>query len=208
MTEHDEAAHPRNHPTGKSRFSDKVQGAPESAVELAPSYVGDTRTGAQVIDDALRDRTVNFRHPVGIAETRRALRNSRGEDNGAVRQVALTWASVPPATIKDDFEVVGPKDGRPLVIHLASGLPRLQIKSGYVIVLANSHAGSALDVGAGATAVIIAGAGRKVSTTSDADAVVDYYAEEGARLPEHPRRCPVHVPRRPQQDPAVHRPGP
>lgn len=181
MSLYDDSKHPRNHPTGASRFSNKIPGAPEGSVELAPSFVGDQRTGAEVLEGAIRGRWVTKRSPVGVTATRVCLRNSRGEADDAVRQVTLDWVSVPAASRAGDFDVVGPKDGRPLIIVLRDGLPRIRIVSGSVIVRANSGAGNSITIGDGATATIIAGHGCKVSTYAEAGSVVDFYAEPGAR---------------------------
>ena len=179
MSDYDEAKHPRNHPTGASRFSEHVPGAPELTVHLLNPAPAET-DGTAVYSAALTGQPVIERKPTGLSETRKALLNTRGEPNGAVRKVTLTWASVRLSSDAGPLGVAGPKDGRPLVIHLFSGKPNLHIKSGNVVILAGSHAGNRLTVEAGAHATVIAAADQKVSTTAEPGSTVELYAEAGA----------------------------
>lgn len=145
--------------------------------EVSLGSVGDIN-GEQLLEAVILGRFTTFRDPAGVTETRAALRNTRGDAGGAIRTVRLTWLSVPAASDAGDFEVVGPRDGRPLIVHLHAGLPRLVVKSGNVIVVADSGAGHSVNVEDGASATIVAGAGRrKISTTTKRGAKVVLHAE-------------------------------
>lgn len=121
--------------------------------------------------------------PRGLTETRRALTNRRGETEGGIREVYLDWESVPPAS-DAEFEVHGPKDGRPLIIKVQAGCPNLTIASGRVIIQAAGN-GFGIDVKDGAKASVIGVPGHKVSVTAESGSIVDFYAEEGSRGYQH-----------------------
>lgn len=135
------------------------------------------RTSRTALAEALAAGENVDRRPVGITQTRAALSNVRGEPDGAIRVVELTWGSVPPASPTDDFEVRGPKDGRPLVVLLRTGLPRLKITSGNVVVVADSSAGNAVTFSGESSGILIASEGCKVSVLVDGKAQVEYFAE-------------------------------
>jgi len=137
------------------------------------------RTSQTALAEALAVGENIDRKPVGITQTRAALSNVRGEPSGAVRVVELTWASVPPASPTNDFVVRGPKDGRPLIILLRTGLPRLRVTSGNVVVVAESSAGNAVTFSGEASGTLIASEGRKVSVLAEGKAEVEYHAGGG-----------------------------
>lgn len=147
----------------------------------------DTRTNTEVLDAILADRggITHQIHPIGVAKTRAALRNSRGEANGALREVTLDWDSLPAARDADRLEVVGPKDGRPIVIRVPSGFPALVVVSGYAVIVFNSACGNHATIESGAVASIFAGAGRKVSITTQTGGIVSFYGETGTRGLQH-----------------------
>jgi hypothetical protein len=157
----------------------------DSSVTLSetPAATGwptsEERTGYELIDDAASRCPLDLRYPKGLTETRAALRNTRGEPNKGVRIVQLTWASVPAASDAGDIEVHGPKDGRPIIIYIIGGFPRIKVKSGYAMIVANSGAGHSIEVQDGATALVVATKGRKVSTRTEAGAVLDFTGSEG-----------------------------
>ena len=159
---------------------------------LSSSTAGDADT---FLSDTFAGRDVEVRRPVGVTATRAALKNSRGEADGAVRVVVITWDSVPAASDAGNFAVVGPKDGRPLVVHVHSGFPQLLIESGNVVVIAESGAGHSIKVGGSAHATILCGEGRKVSSRTSGGGTTDIYldktgwgshsAEDGGTLTLH-----------------------
>ena len=167
-----EQLHPRD---TAGTFVAKTHTAPETHLQF------EEQTGAEVLAGRVFDRTVNERRPAGVAATRAALRNIRGEADGAIRQVTLTWASVPVGSNTGAIDVVGPKDGRSLIVNIFSGKPHLHVVSGSVVIIANSAAGHSLTAGSESTVVVLAKPGRKVNVTAEADSVVDLYAEEDSR---------------------------
>ncbi|GEL48896.1 hypothetical protein CHO01_40120 [Cellulomonas hominis] len=95
--------------------------------------------------------------PATLTEARAALRARRAPGRVVELRRLDTIGKAP-------LEVHG-HDGAPLVIINSSGFHHLHITSGTVIVYASSASGNPVTVADGATAVILAGAGRKVSVT-------------------------------------------
>lgn len=118
--------------------------------------------------------------PRGLTATRRALKNRRGETDRGIRSVYLDWESVPPASGGEPLSVVGPKDGRPLIVHVQAGCPDLKIVSGRVIVNGRGN-GFRVTVQNGAHADVIGQPGHKVSVTAEKGSYVNFFAEEGSR---------------------------
>lgn len=128
----------------------------------------------------LSDHSLITRHPTGIIALRSALRNGRGEANGAVRRVLLDWASAPASRSVDELTVIGPTDGRPLVIEVTDGAPELVITSGHVIVTFDSASGSGCTVMRGAMATIFVEAGRQVAITARSGSTVHLHGAPGS----------------------------
>jgi hypothetical protein len=164
---------PRGHFSGKTRFNFRAFSAPD--ISLGEGE----RSGADVYADLLVDRDVVERHPVGVSATRAALRNSRGEASGAVREVTLDWESIPGGSGAENIEIVGPKDGRPIIVRMPAGFPSLVAVSGCVVIVAGSSA-TRMTVRENATALVFAERG-KVSLTAEPGSVVDFYAASGVR---------------------------
>ena len=116
------------------------------------------------------------RFPRNATEARAALRNVRGEPNGGIRAVFLNDHSAP-----EDPEVYGPADGRPLIILVNGGMIRLNVISGNVVVHSGSWFGNVVRTSGDATATIIAGPGRKVSTEATGQSNITILPGEGAR---------------------------
>ncbi|WP_251151276.1 hypothetical protein [Cellulosimicrobium sp. Marseille-Q4280] len=103
------------------------------------------------------------RHPAKVGAARSALRATR--DPGRV--VSLRGLD----TIgKDPFEVRG-NDTDPLVVINRSGFSHLRVTSGAALIHAESASGNAVTVTDGATAVIFASPGRKVSVSVEGSGV-------------------------------------
>lgn len=119
-------------------------------------------------------------HPTNATDTRKALRNRRGDAGGAIREVTLDWDSMPPTVRNDEVDIHAPADGRPLVIR-HHGFARMNIRSGHVIILAQSSAGNVIDVASGARATILGAADRKVSVRAEPGASLHLHADEGSR---------------------------
>jgi hypothetical protein len=132
-----------------------------AAQHLEPGIVL-TASGARFVNtDDLFDREleaaaggapITDSYPSTRAKARAALVNTRGEKDGAVRFVHLENHNAPDGQV----DVVGPRDGRPIVISVEDALPSLNVYSGKAVVLANSRWGNSITVKAGAEAVIIA----------------------------------------------------
>jgi hypothetical protein len=136
------------------------------------------------VTDYVYGRLKTQLHPKGLTETRRALSNKRGETQRAMRVVYLDWESVPPTSAGAPLDVVGPKDGRPLVVHVRAGAPTMNVVSGNVIIEARGN-GFGIHVKDGARARVIAVPGHKVGVTAEPGSIVDLYAEEGSRGSQH-----------------------
>ena len=173
MTSIFETLHPR---AAAGRFTDKVQSAPETALTASVEP-----TGQEHLASLIGERPLAHITPEGVTKTRAALRNARGVADGGIRVVSLDWRSIPAASDAGDLEVIGPKDGRPLIVHIFSGFPAIRVKSGHVVVVAESYAGHSLHFGDGSTGTVIGGDGRKVSITANAGSTVDYFAGADSR---------------------------
>jgi len=160
------------------RFDTKMQSEPELTLGTGE------RTGADVVYERLSGRTCENLFPRGLTETRRAVKNLRGEPDGKIRTVTLTWDSVPPAHRGDPLEVAGPKDGRPLIIDVHSGCPDMAITSGNVVLMGGGS-GYGITVKEGAHLELLASAHDKFSVTAESGSRVDFYAEEGVRGYQH-----------------------
>ncbi|HCB57546.1 MAG TPA: hypothetical protein DEP82_06340 [Arthrobacter bacterium] len=110
--------------------------------------------------------------PASKTEARRLLKNARGETDGRIRLVKLNYENAPDSEVGERVDVVGPKDGRPIVIDVVSGLPRLKVISGTAIIRMRSNWGNSIDVGPSAEAIVIAPADSKVTAE----------CEEGGKL--------------------------
>lgn len=190
MTQHQiaqrEAARRRN-----GEFGAHVHTAPETALGQAPARTRNPdHVGASVEDGDRVLYVTEYIHgfktqmlPRGLTETRRALTNRRGETDRGIREVHLDWESVPPGS-GATLEVVGPKDGRPLIVNVHAGCPTMNIASGAVIVKAAGN-GFGIHVKDGARAKVIGVPGHKVSVTAEPGSIVDFYAEEDSRGYQH-----------------------
>jgi len=149
--------------------------------ELTLDAPAPARTPGDVFADALDGRQMEIVEPRGLTQTRRALRNARGEEDGSIRSVVISRASVPASTDAGAIEVVGPKDGRPLIVEVQSGFHDLGVTSGHVIILASSVSGHPITVKGGAHVELIARPGVKVSVTAEPGSTVDFHGGEGVR---------------------------
>jgi hypothetical protein len=120
------------------------------------------------------------RQPKTAAEARAAVKNIRGEADGAERVVYLDHFD----TLPDELDVFGPKDGRPLYIYVTSGLPRLHVRGGNVIIHALSSWGNSITAHEGANVKVLAGP-VKVSTDTKAGASLHLDADTGTRGYQH-----------------------
>jgi hypothetical protein len=117
---------------------------------------------------------IEEKNPATKSEARRLLKNTRGEADGKIRLVRLNANNSPETDLYEKVEIVGPKDGRPIVVDVTSGIPRLKVTSGTAIVRMRSNWGNSIDVGPGAEAIIIADASHKITTEVDAGGKVTF----------------------------------
>lgn len=110
------------------------------------------------------DADIEERYPNTKSEARRLLKNSRGEAEGRIRMVRLEACVSPDNEPGEHVEIVGPKDGRPIIVDVCSGIPQLKVVSGTAIIRARSTWGNSVDIGPGAEAVIIGRTGDKITT--------------------------------------------
>ena len=89
-----------------------------------------------------------------------ALKNKRGEANGAIRIVKIQ-----PRASLDRLDVHGPADGRPLIIENRRGFQTYAVHSGNVVVIADSAFGNSINVADGAHVTVIAYRDVKVSAS-------------------------------------------
>lgn len=116
------------------------------------------------------------RFPQNVTQARAALRNRRGEPNGAVRVVFLNMRCLPP-----EADVTGPADGRPLLLIIDGGFGRLNIRSGNVVVRAGSRAGNVITSLGDSQVTVIASKERKVSTSARDNSRIAIIPDEGSR---------------------------
>jgi hypothetical protein len=162
-----EVQHPR---ATDGTFATKDQGAPEVSLNGWP--VAEAPTRSSIWSDALERGTAD-RAPVGSAQTAAALRNTRGEADGAVRRVILRADTLGQRSTTRDFDVVGPSDGRPILVDVRGGMFRLKVTSGHAIVRADSGHGNVVTVSDGATATVLVENDRKMSLHAEHGSVVD-----------------------------------
>lgn len=174
-----EVQHPR---ATDSTFATKDQGAPEVSLNGWP--VAEAPTRSSIWSDALERGTAD-RAPVGSAQTAAALRNTRGEADGAVRRVILRADTLGQRSTIRDFDVVGPSDGRPILVDVRGGMFRLKVTSGHAIVRADSGHGNVVTVSDGATATVLVENDRKMSLHAERGSVVDLFAGVDARGYQH-----------------------
>lgn len=107
---------------------------------------------------------------------RRKLLNSRGLPGGRIRKVSIgvrnTWPRSGPVSAMD---VMGPEDGRPIVIETRAGQPFLRVAAGKAVIFASAPSllsTHKIEVENGAEAVIFAGG----------DSEVSVYARQGSKV--------------------------
>lgn len=146
-----------------------------------PEHVGDdTRTHQEVVAAArgdLGDTGLRILVPVGASKTRAALKNTRGEADGGIRRVRLTWDAAD--GFGNPLEITGPRDGRPILVDIDNA-PILRVVSGHAIIRDRGH-GTGISVGPGAKATVISSEGRKTSITAEEGSHVDFYVDEDTR---------------------------
>lgn len=120
------------------------------------------------------------RQPRTAAEARAAVKNIRGEAEGAERIVYLDHFQ----TLPDELDVFGPKDGRQLTIHVNSGLPRLHVRGGHVTIFARSSWGNSITAHEGSNVTVIAGP-VKVSTDTKPGGTLHFNADTGTKGYQH-----------------------
>jgi hypothetical protein len=131
-------------------------------------FVSESHLYARELEALAGDAAIEEKYPATKSEARRMLKNTRGEADGKIRLVRMDSSNSPETDLYEKVEIVGPKDGRPIVVDVTSGIPRLKVTSGTAIVRMRSGWGNSLDVGPGAKAIIVADASSKITTQVDA----------------------------------------
>lgn len=116
--------------------------------------------------------------PATKAETKLLLKNLRGAPDGKVRLVRINHTNAPDTKPGEKIEIHGPKDGRPIIIDISSGIPSLKVMSGTALIRPRSNWGNSVDVGAGAEAVLVAPADAKVTTSVDEGGTATFVCPE------------------------------
>jgi len=174
-----EVQHPR---ATDGTFTEKAYGVPEVAL-----------TGASVMtaDEAREDiwsRAVNQgtaeNVPMGAKKTAVALRNARGEAGTLIRRVILTSRTTSSRSTSD-YDVVGPRDGRPILVDVRGGMFRLKVTSGHAIIRSDSAFGNVVEVAPGARATVLVEPGRKLSSSAAPEAELDIHAGPDSRGYQH-----------------------
>lgn len=217
------ARQPEGQPTGgqfaKTAHSDQVPslgGIPVAPVDPAvdpthpwrPYAITQDEDGELHYDDVTADWAMQHKEPVTRTEIRCALSCPRLTG----RQGRVMDMSNPPgrrfSESDDDYDVVGPSSGAPLVIRTQDGIHRLHIHSGHVQVEVLGGFGGGVTVCGGAEAGIIVDGANKYSVdierTSRARIVLSEEARVNVRAKRHRRRGELQRHRRSPRD---HPPG-
>ena len=175
MTTYDEGKHPRGQVGNAGQFRNKSWSDPEVTLDPGARHGPDwSREPFNLFVYSGVGSNTADRFPANITEARAAVRNSRGEPGGGVRAVFLYSNCLP-----DYLDVVGPADGRPLLIVVESGFGQLKIKSGRVVVAARSRSGNAVHAEGNSNVTVIADNGKKVSTHASGQAEVTVIPGDG-----------------------------
>lgn len=131
--------------------------------------------------DIIADETkLNFRIPQNLTEARAALKNVRGEKDEAVRCVLLRHTAVNKSGwVSPKMEVHGPRDGRPLIVEVNSGMVHLKVMSGKVLIFADSSAGNSIYALGNSEVQVFVNSGRKATiSAADSSSVVVHKGEK------------------------------
>jgi len=134
----------------------------------------------RVITEYAPNHPVMISFPKTVTEARAAVKNIRGDRNyggfKSVRYVVLDYKTLP-----DDLEVNAPTDGRPLLIHIRSGFGTLNVRSGNVIVEADSRSGNVIHTYGDSNVTVIVGDEKKISTTTADNSQVTIVPGKGSK---------------------------
>lgn len=147
-------------------FNASLEGL-ESLEKFPPDeYEGQPYTNLNYYFDD--NKSNEHKRPATLSALRASLKNVRGLKDDAVRVVYISSHSTKNLNYSEGLEIYGPKDGRPLIINNSSGFQKLFVKSGNVVILADSHAGNVIHVDDEhkGNVVIIAGEDSKVTIES------------------------------------------
>lgn len=164
----------RGVPAG-GQFAATSHGEPELSLGNTsfPPRASSQEIFAEVFHAAAGDAEIVREFPSNSTETKRLLKNTRGANDGRVRQVTIGHGVIPRS---DEAEVHGPKDGRPILIEVYSGMVRLKVMSGRAIVQSNSSWGNVIEVAGGAEATVIAEGNSKVTMTVASGGVANFHS--------------------------------
>ena len=165
MTTNISARQPAGIPAG-GQFAATVHTEP--GIVLSPDgahFVTTAELFTLAQEEAAKHATIEEFDPATKSESKRLLVNRRGLPGGRVRRVNLDYNNAPDSKTSDHVEVAGPSDGRPIIVEVTSGLPRLRVSSGRAVIAADSGWGNSVTVGPGAEAIVISSPESKVTVT-------------------------------------------
>lgn len=130
-------------------------------------YVNDGHLYQRELEALIGDAEIEDITPATKAETKKLLKNVKGAADGKVLLVRIHADNYPETKPGEKLEIHGPKDGRPIIVDVFSGIPSLKVMSGAAIVRPRSNWGNSVNVGAGAEAILVAPSDAKVTTECD-----------------------------------------
>jgi len=123
------------------------------------------------VEDYSQNFPTYLHFPKSVGEARALVKNIRGDKdhNGfdSVRRVVLNSKSLP-----DELQVYGPKDGRPLVLSIHSGFGKIQVKSGNVVIEADSNSGNVIEASGSSNVIVIDSGNRKITSKASENATL------------------------------------
>jgi hypothetical protein len=121
--------------------------------------------------------SVKLRQAETKGQLTKLLDNANGEQKKQIRHVIV---DLPPKQITiSQFEVKGPRDGRPVLVDYVSGYTSLKVSEGTAVIKATMRRGGGVDVASGASATIIPPAG-KFGVRAEGNAKVIIIGTDGA----------------------------
>ncbi|HEX9086148.1 MAG TPA: hypothetical protein VF867_01315 [Arthrobacter sp.] len=127
-------------------------------------YVNDSHLYQRELEALIGDAEIEDITPATKAETKKLLKDAKGAPDGKVRLIRINATNYPETKTGEKLEVRGAKDGRPVIVDILSGMPRLKVTSGTAVIRPRSGWGNSVDVGAEGEAVMIAPSSSKVTT--------------------------------------------
>lgn len=146
------------------READRAEVASRQGTLTKTELAGHDASEAMILDFYRGAEIGDEPHPKSPAELKSALQDKSGRKaKGEVRQITISEAACPQRGWSE-FEVDAPADGTLMSIYIHSGLPRLKVNSGRVLIFANNRYGNSIDI-TGDAEVMVVSDGAKVTVT-------------------------------------------